>query len=190
VSLASDELGFIYVRVPRTASGTFTTILKRDFGPYLIDRGSVHASAVELRALGNWDDCFTFGFIRNPWAWLVSMYNCGMWSGANVKERWPGNRIEPHDTPGIEPGQRDGMTFAKWVMLRKTTPIDWLSDTRGLIVDRVYRFEDFIRGETIRENVEPHRDYREYYTDELAEYVAEKCKREIDTGGYGWDDAA
>ena len=186
MSAASETLEFIFVRVPRTGSTTFMHHLTEEFGTDLVDRGTQHAPAAILRALWGvaWERHFTFGFIRNPWDWLVSVYNSGISSGAEGKEFWPGALIEPVDAPGIHPGQRMNATFGEWVRRRRTTPVDWLSIDGKLAVDRVYRFEDLIKWATAHESAMPHAPYREWYTPDLAEFVAGKCRREILMGNY------
>lgn len=167
---------FVYVRVPRTGSTTFLHYLEKEFD--LTDVGSQHATAAELWGLCDWDNLFTFGFIRNPWDWLVSVYN----SGISVGD-WPGARIEPYDTPGIHPGQRCNATFDEWAPLAPT-PLDWLSTNGEIAVKRIYLFENFIKGVTVRKSAVPHSHYRTWYTPALAGCVAEKCRREIVLGGY------
>ena len=174
MSLASISLEFIYVRVPRTASTTFTARLREQFPYELIEVGKQHATSEELKHLWGplWDTYFTFGLIRNPWEWLVSVYN----SGAAIGE-WPGDRVLPKDTPGIHPGQRMGLTFDEWVR-KGPSQADWLQG-----VDKVYRMEDVMRGEK-KTNAVKHSPYQEWYTPELAEYVGSRYWWEVEKGNY------
>ena len=103
------------------------------------DLGGIHCSARDVLPIEGYRG---FAFLRNPWAWLVSVYHVGWFMGCNgIKEVWPGNRIEPHDAPNIEYGQRENMTFAEFLYLRKTTPMDWLADGTDILVDDIYRFD-------------------------------------------------
>jgi len=176
MSLASISLEFIYVRVPRTASTTFTARLREQFPYELIDVGTPHATSEELKRLWGpqWDTYFTFGFVRNPWDWLVSVYNSGFPMG-----EWPGDKILPKDAPGIHPGQRMNYSFEEWVRKFDLSQADWLQG-----VDRVYKFEDFVRGEEMKKNVVKHPPYQEWYTPELAEYVGSRYWWEVEKGNY------
>jgi hypothetical protein len=184
MSLASEDAKFIFVRVPRTGSTTFLHYLTGAF--VLIDKGKQHASAVELRELwgAKWDEYFTFGFIRNPWDWLVSVYNSGVSVGAGIKEPWAGAPIEPADTPGAHPGQRCNGTFEEWLYARQTTPADWLSDESGPIVDKIYCFEDWLPRWGVQKSAVEHRPYIEWYNPDTLAYVEELCHREIAIGAY------
>lgn len=189
MSLASDTWKFIMVRVPRTGSTTLSTKIQVALGPHVVDRGGAHPTAVELREIWKekWGAYTTFGFIRNPWEWMVSVYNSGISRGAGVKDLWAGNPIEPRDTPGIHPGQRSNMAFPDWVRQRKTSPVDWLRDGTEIIVDHVFRFEDLIQLTPYRASAVPHRHYSEWYTPDLVDYVAQRCRREVEIGGYNFD---
>ena len=188
MSAASETLEFIFVRVPRTGSTTFLHHLTEEFTAGLVDINGQHATAAELR--DRWDDdwerFFTFRFIRNPWDWLVSVYNSGIPSGAGVKELWPSALEEPADAPWLHPGQRINAPFGEWVQQRKTTPVDWLAIDGDIAGKRVYMFEDMITRATVHLSAMPHAPYREWYTPELAEYVADKCRCEIALGGYSY----
>jgi len=179
VSSGSDVLKFIYVRVPRTASTSFVHYLETTF--QCINVGEQHSSAIELQELwaDKWNKYHTFGFIRNPWEWLVSMYNANLSSGAWGKEPLPGAPAG-HMRKAEHP-------FDEWVKLRETTPIDWLSDRDGkLLVDEVRLFEDFVLHSKIKISNLNHPHYREWYDPELVDYVAQKCKREIEIGNYSF----
>lgn len=163
-----EAKGFVrYIRVPRTASGTYCLLhdISADHRPAYVTEGPF------------------YGFIRNPWDWFVSMYNAGMNIGVFGKEPFPGGKILPEDAPGIHPGQRMNFTFPEWCRLRVSTPMDWL--TRGREVGEIHRMEDFVAPLRVeRKNAVDHLPYREWYDDETREVVARKCWREIEIGGY------
>jgi len=178
----SDTFKFIYVRVPRTASSTFCHYLDNVCSGHLLRLGGQHDSAVEMRrAWGEkWDEYHTFGFIRNPWEWLVSMYNANLSVGPNrVKEALPGGS-------GNGPMNRANMDFEEWIKARDTTCIDWLSEGGEVIVDEIRKFEDFVPNAAVSISGKDHPHYRDWYTPELADYVAKKCAKEIEIGRYAF----
>ena len=191
MAVISRDLRFIYIRVPRTGSTTFTHHLNGLMGPLLANIGEQHATACEIRELLDpaqllWDsDYASFGFIRNPWDWLVSVYNSHVSSGAGMSDEWSGIP-ERVIAPGMHPGECTNGPFPEWVRRRKTTPMDWLTDGGNVLVDRVLRMEDLygdhILNAVKRPDERPH--YRDWYDAELADYVGEKCKREIQEGNY------
>lgn len=176
--------------MPRTGSTTYVHHLNAAFGPHLTQIGPQHATAAQLRDEWDpgwgceWEELPTFGFIRNPWDWLVSVYNSGVSVTAGPPELWPGAPVEPPDAPGAHPGERMNAPFDEWARQRLTTPMDWLADADGLIVTHVWRFEDMIQRTDIVKSDMPHRPYREWYTPDLAACVAEKCRREVEIGRY------
>ena len=184
MSVISHDLNFIYIRVPRTGSTTFLHHLESAVDTKQV--GGQHESAIEARFTWHhrWDSSLTFGFIRNPWDWLVSVYNANLSTTAGEPELHPGALIEPHDAPGIHPGQRMNATFDEWVRQRKTFPADWLYDGDERIVKQVWLFEDLIQRTSVIKSDMPHSPYQEWYTPELVDFVAEKCKREIEVGKY------
>lgn len=188
MSYGSAAGGFIYIRVPRTGSTSFLVELNQQY-PDIEQRGTQHVSAAEAVDLWpEWHDRQTFGFIRNPWDWLVSVYNAGLSVTARqkIKEQWPGSRVSPPDAPGIHPGQRTMATFPEWVRNRQTTPLDWLYGSAGPLVDEIRRFEDFIPTAKVKRSDVAHAPYTEWYGDDLAEYVAVICAKEIEIGNYSF----
>jgi len=164
----------IFVRVPRTGSTSFLA----DTG--IQEIGPKHATARALRALfpQRWREAHTMGTIRNPWDWLVSVYNSGVSVGAGIKEAWQGPRRSMQDS------ERVNFPFDEWVRQRQTTPMDWLADGEEIIVNEVRLFEDFIRTAKTHKSGFAHAHYREWYSDDLADYVAGRCRREIEIGNY------
>lgn len=180
MSLASHTFRFFYVRVPRTGSATYVHYLRGCFQPHLFQTEPQHASAVDLRQQfpKEWEEYRTFGFIRNPWDWLVSLFSSGVSATPGVDENWQGSRT------GIS-HVRTNMDFETFVRQRKTGPMDWLADENAVIVDEIMRFEDLKQHWRVRaSDYNPHGPYQDWYTDELANYVADRFYREVKAGGY------
>lgn len=139
---------------------------------------------------------FKFAFVRNPWDLQVSSWH-------HIR------RERPHLLTGIE----DFPTFIRWKLdperpyqYHIDTSIelqsDYLKDLSGrIIVDFIGRYEnlqeDFdqvCRTIGIAPRQLPHKrqaknrsDYRKYYTDEIAELVAQRFKPDIEAFGYTFD---
>lgn len=73
----SDEYKFIYLAIPRTASGTIQDHLQK-YGIRNRDRApDSHITALKTRELlgeQRWSSYFKFTFVRNPWDRAVSLY--------------------------------------------------------------------------------------------------------------------
>lgn len=157
-----------------------------------------HGKAITAQdMLGSfYDDLFKFSFVRNPWDLQVS-------SWLHVKRM-------KHRPLGSD------LDFPEFVKLRfsrdrpRSHPLDVLAEPQtriltdfdgNLLVDFVGRFErladDFAEvGRRAqlpklklphRRKAEGRRDYRTYYSDALAEYVAEKHASDIERFGYSFD---
>lgn len=172
-----------------------------------------HAAAVDIRArigAARFDGLYSFGFVRNPWDWLVSWHTF-------VRE----TRVSP-DTGRAwthhlraELAHLDFPQFVRWVerggLTRaggrrrssfsrepKVLQLDWFSDHDGqLLVDFVGRFEaladDFatacaaigLEGYRLPHvNKSEHRTYQSYYTPETRDAVGAHFERDIQTFGY------
>jgi hypothetical protein len=125
------------------------------------------------------ENYFKFGFVRNPWDRIVSLYHWALANGSICGEA----------------------SFADFIRSKPHAPGVWgqLSINRKLAIDFVGRYEnletDFeaalnkvnlpamplVRAKA---GVRPTKNYREYYDDELREFVATCCRREIETFGY------
>ena len=198
MSLYSFQDNFCFIRVPRTGSTTiFRTIRSayeiqlgdnyniqwedEDEGKHLIRTRWVHPSASEIIDIigDSFYSLNSFGYIRNPWEWLISCWEFG----------------HHHDQVTL-----DANTFEEFCKLKIRGPIDWLIDKDGKqLVTEIRRNEDigdtlelgdgnllkinesFNRGNWDRDKVHT------YYTSDLKKYVEKKFYREIEIGKYRYD---
>ena len=168
-----------------------------------IFRGHRHQLASEAVAeLGeSWDSYFSFGFVRNPWARLVSWWSM-------IQE----HPTQNHHLPFWQYIRKNGPTFHEFILNCTETieddgttksairsQLDYLADANGLsLVSFVGRYESLQsdlnkiadltglpRGVSIITNRSPHtKDYRNYYTSETRAIVAERFARDIDSFEY------
>lgn len=213
--LISDEKKVLFVHVPKTGGVSVEVAFKgacpdaRKKRPGTVPMGR-HATLGKIllgepQAVDHW----TFGFVRNPWARLVSWYSMiDQWS-----HRWGPASGKPQD--GRHKGMRNGndmwraaaayRDFEEFV-LRGTDElprvgrpqISYLRAPKiGKEADFIGRTERF--GEDLQEvqrhlGVEPtpvphrnkssHGTYRDYYSDASRRKVAEVYAEDIDLFGY------
>lgn len=138
--------GFWFVDVPRTSSSSIRAELSRDFGRangkrhyFNRDRKYAvrqilqpHRTAIAMRRrLGEelWEEIFTFGFIRNPYDRVWSMFCYLTHHQKNVRPRQFRNFVH-----SIGKGRRD-------VLIKPVSR--FLTDSDGrVLVDRICRYED------------------------------------------------
>lgn len=197
---------FIYIHVPKTAGVSLTSVLEPISEPYENDlelRATILRHSYDL--LGRYQgilfwhityedlerhygvrtmrEHFSFAFIRNPWDWLVSMY-------AFIRD----NRDHPES---MITGHMTFENFVDFFLAKRVSQFDFVRSGDRLGVDRLYRFEDLedAIADIARElqtsltplprlNVSSRGDYREYYTDELAERVGKAFARDVALGEY------
>jgi Sulfotransferase family len=135
--LLSTERQFLFIHVPKTGGTSIEAALKQFAVNGISDILTGHATAADLRGvIQDWSKYFKFGFVRNPWAAQVSMYNYVMARGKSHPD-WPAL----HACGGFsEYIQRHLMQSAEEGKVR--TQSDFLLCPRGkLLVDFVGRFE-------------------------------------------------
>lgn len=207
----SDFTGspFIFIHVPKTAGVSVSELLEPHSEPYENDlalRNHIlrtepdllgryqgilfwHITARSLRTFypsDHFRNAHSFGFIRNPWDWLVSMY--AFIRGADGH---PEQMITRH------------MTFEDFLRYWKTKNVqqwDFLGNGNELLVDAVYMFEKLDEElQTLstkistpltaasRLNTSSHDPYQSYYTAETARWVTEVCAKDIEFGRYRFE---
>jgi len=179
-------------RPPRMRGGTLNPLYAMWQG-YLL-----HATAWDTkRALADdvFERYFTFGFVRNPWDWQVSMYHFILADDTHIhnhKVRAMGGFDEYLDWV-VSTDKPFAKVATKW-------QTHMLADANGeILVDFVGRFEtlpdDFaticrtvgLDAKLPHVNKTRHRDYRSYYTAAARDLVAEHFARDIAGFGYTFD---
>ncbi len=200
--MINHEYKCIFVEVPKTGSTSIRSIIGSPKKPHLnikeikkeffseqehIDNGFF--SFFKQRAIEKkWRQYFKFGFVRNPWDRVVSLYL----------------RKE-----GIQMSKEMSFSdFVYWIQNSSDTSIhpskhknqlDWFLDHRGEIaVDFIGKFENldndwkFISNKLGSTHSLPHANknpikkkyYTEYYTDELRYIIANKFRKDIEYFNY------
>jgi len=168
-----------FVHVPKTAG----TAMERM--PFV--GGQAHRTARQLAPRAP-ADYFGWGFVRNPYDRLVACFHA-------AQQHAPGRYFPA------------SMGFAEWIrglpgtgagFIHPRPMVDFLCWPDGsLAVDFVGRYEHLagdwrivcrrigVEHQPLRHlNASAHRDWREYYTDDLAAHVAELYAADFDTFGY------
>jgi len=201
---------FIFVRNWKTAGSSIREVLrhyqpfyrKNRYLEYLLRKSEgfspekfrlvpIHADARSIRGrVGHevFDQYFTFGFVRNPWDWQVSLYFFILKKRRHYLHRRV-SRFKTFDD------------YIKWHVTddkSKRLQKDFFSDAAGkIIVDFIGKFENLDKDFEIiqgkigipkvplpRINATTHRDYRSYYSDTSAQLIADFYKEDNDYFGY------
>ena len=194
------EMKCIFVHVPKTGGNSVTTALNA-ISPTapgrLYPTLSKHSKAHEVRAaVGDeiWDRYFSFAIVRNPWDLMVSSYHWWLqkarkWRKFDVDVR----RIEAMDGFSEYIQSEYGTTM---INRRPGAVYDWISADGEVIVDHVGKLENMpqewahicqclgIDVALPYLNRTERRDYRDYYTDETRQLVAERFARTIEAFEY------
>ena len=203
--MVSLDYNFVLIRVPKTGSESQAQ-LYMNYGTEI--RGDddsanypTHITSAELknifrekkndnhRSAGDhwdWDRCFKFGFVRNPWEREVSFYS--------YYKKHPNGVYRKHKD----------MSFSEYLEIQSGVPGGgWEMHTFLTDVDYVARYEnfeeetDFIwkklnlpigdvsgRHKLEKHNATEHKPYWEYYNDKEILLVQETYKKDIELYSY------
>jgi hypothetical protein len=170
-----------------------------------------HAHAVDIRRAhpGLFDRSYSFGFVRNPWDWLVSWYlfvtevdtspdHGGPWRH-HLADTISAMSFEDFVSWVADDGlcQAQARRNSSFRDVRPFAQLDWYSDLNGnCIVDRIGRYEELepnfaaiceqagIDAALPRRNVNEHAHYREYYDEATRRTVASYFARDIERFDY------
>ena len=168
-------------------------------------RGGRHARlGPALREHPELADYWTFGFVRNPWARMLSWYSM---IGRRSEAAESGNEVAAGKFEKNRLWRlvhEDHASFESFVMQAtdelvqlRTPQIDYLrtATRRADFIGRTESFDDDFRtvlehlGAPLPERIEhrnagPRSDYREHYTDEMRERIATLFAADVDEFGY------
>lgn len=161
--------------------------IKRDYHSRYFARHTCISEAMKYIPQPDFSEFYKFGFVRNPYDWIVSMYS------------FLGQTKSHHHQKRIAK-----MSFSEYldfeIRRNKRHQHLFLCDANGeLAVDFVGRFEqlqaDFAKvTEHLKldlrlphVNASRHRDYREYYDDEIYEKVTRHWDRDIRLFDYSFE---
>jgi len=182
----SHQHKILFIHIHRTGGSTIINLLQQQLGAevrVVSQHGNARTSESEL--LEHHPEYFTFGFVRNPWARLLSWYA--------LLNKW-----NPTDQATA---RRKFEAFLTWD--KAAAPADpffhynqldyFTTGCEPPTATKIYRYENYAE-ETHRlfaclgfplahipvMNATAGKDYRDYYTARSIELVREKCQRDLD----------
>ena len=202
LSIISHRYKFFYIGIPKIATRSFQDFfIKTHAKEYDIE--FYETAAGFLKAKEQYPDYFTFSFVRNPWARIVSTYNSKI-AEPSLNKR--ARIMSFHRT--LEPGMsfddfvwwlcgehgRDDCADRHWLSQHV-----FLEDAQGQpLYNSVGQFETLEADlNAVCEQISmpsialPHKgwisennDYRSYYTDETRDAIVQRYARDIELFGY------
>jgi len=167
---------FLFIHVPKVAGNA----IRQALFPAEIYKPN-HCPLFQVPA--KFRDRFTFGFVRNPWDRVCSLYHFRAQSGICAREQELKRLNEDGFEKsllgqGIGPNQQDAMYWLEgcdYIGMYESLQDDFNHVCNVIGVEQV---------KLDRINPSVHDDYRSYYTQEMIDFVAEKHKRTIELFDY------
>lgn len=213
--IRSEKGKFIFVHVQKNAGMSFEAILKQNFSDCEHWHGRHEHALTGIGEIGRaeWDDCYSFALVRNPWDRMVSWYSMIQ---RNYKRLPWYRRIskKPFRSPFWNQVIQQSNDFESF--LHNCTEevfdrgalksfafnqIDYLTDERGEIaVSFVGRFENLVTDTAVifdrlgipadslpHRNISQHRHYSSYYNRETRELIEQRFHRDIEAFEYQFE---
>lgn len=209
--MVSRDARVLFVHVQKTGGSTMDELLARalpDAERVSGLKGGRHAGLGQALARHpEFRDFWTFGFVRNPWARLLSWYAMIERAAAGAAEGDAESLRRVTERPFWRRVIADHPTFESFVLhglddvgrLHKpqidylTAPgrrADFIGRTENYAADLAAVFAHFGAAppeEEVRRNAGPSVDYRERYTPAMRDKVADVFARDLDEFGYTFD---
>lgn len=184
--MINNKYKCIFIEVPKTGSTSIRSIIGCPEKP--------HKNIIQIKNEIDkelFNQYYKFGFVRNPWDRVVSLY-----------KRKEG--IQMADKMSFE-------EFVNWIQYSSDTSIhplqhkyqiDWFLDENGLVaVDFIGKFENLnsdwnkiqkvlgidVQLPHLNVNVDKKRHYSEYYTEKTKEIINNKFKKDIEYFDYEFE---
>ena len=174
--IINDELKFIFVHVPKTAGQS----LHRSFPRPRKNDIPTHTARHEVDR-----DYFSFGFTRNPWDRMVSLYH--FMAQKPVVRDFDQEHLRRIGFKNalfgeyLGDGQRDSFWWldgCDYIGTFETLQNDYEAICMEIGIDA---------GIVGKINESVHNDYRKYYTPEMVDFVANKHAKTIERIGYTFE---
>lgn len=203
----------LFVHIPKTGGKTLDAMFDNevadaDPGPAWSRHWGYTKILAEEPA---WADYWSFGFVRNPWARMVSWWSMAVDMRKNLDAGEPeAVRIYSNNQHGWDPIMQYGEDFEAFVM-RGTVEVPRLSrpqvamltdNNRSQRVDFIGRQENFVEDVNVvrqrlglapvealeRKNTSEHGHFRSYYSPETRKKVREVFRRDVRAFDYHFAD--
>lgn len=168
-----------FIHNPKTAGTSISTWLDDNF---VTQRGRKHGHWQEVEEYFP-DTVFTFGVVRNPWSRLASWYYFANPAKQTFTD-WLFTRLQQQES-GLS--FNPTLTWAKnWYTL-STPQADWFGDNINLVLRYENLTEEFEQVKNLLQckqdlctmNANMEYDYRQLYTDDLAELVRDVYIKDV-----------
>lgn len=203
----STDQKFIFVHIPKTAGVSVTSMLKGKEHQSL-GLPHWHVTAMQIRdKVENYDEYFSFAFVRHPLDRLYSMYRYNLAFIPRLKKHalYKANGLDAYEYD-FKTWLLDKESWAGWdtnrILLpaQKEQQASYITDETGkIIISHVAKFEDFDSefntiqkkiGANVKTVLHANKSggkvkYIDLYDDEMLEFVKEHHQKDMELFGYG-----
>ena len=193
--IINREKSFLFIHVPKTGGISVRNVLGKVEGSETV-RGYYHAdieSAKEYIGEG-FEKLFSFGFIRNPWSWVISTFEIGkLWA---INDEYTGSY---KDKVGLT--YTSEMSLEEYISLfeegENRTPLDWFLLDGKIEVKKIFRLEDLVEigkkemkdllgreVKFLKLNNRRSSLYSPFYNEDMKKKIEKIFYREIEIGSY------
>ncbi len=192
--IISHQKKIIFIHIQRTGGTSIRYILQDKLnGEYNILPQHDNTQTIPRELLRQYNNYFSFAFVRNPWDRIFS------WFSLIKKTSGKSQQINNHHFTQF-------LTDLEFDLKNTTSPyfhfnqLDYICDYANKIwVNKIGRFENFendlyeilqhigISDVQIPHLNETNSDYKNFYTQKSINFVAEKCRRDIEYFGYNFN---
>ena len=168
---------FIFIHVPKTAGQAVHRSLPRPRKNPWRTHQPLFRVDEETRK-----NKFAFGFVRNPWDRMVSLYHFVIQKPASRNPEQNRIRSQGFERCILDWNLDSGQIDALWYL----DGCDYIGKFESLQTDfdEICDHLKIVRRVVGKINQSVHDDYRKYYTDEMIEIVSEKHKKTIEKFNY------
>jgi len=176
--IINHDRKFLFIHVPKTGGCSIRAIL----GGETSKRG-FHRRCLSFR--NKYPDYYKFGFVRNPWARMVSLYTFCINKPKTVPMYDPSIEARGFKRSlleGFDPGQKDAMWYLEGC--------DYIGKLETMQKDFDHICEQAGIGKSVLpvKNASDHKFYQDYYDDETIEFVRNGHAKTISLFGYTFED--